>query len=108
MAAIRELADHQAGSAPERIDELANAWPPGPDRDASLRGISSSLADENPQRALEFARQINDSSTREAAFEKIAQSWFDRDKSATRAWVIGTTELTSEQKRVLLRQADDR
>lgn len=104
-AAIRELTKIQARDL-NRIEELANAWPPGPDRDASLGGIASSLAD-NPPRALEFARKLIDPTTRESTFEKIAQSWISEDKPAACAWITNAPELTAEQKRVLLRQADE-
>jgi hypothetical protein len=107
-AAIRELADYQAGNTPERLDELAKSWEPGPDRDAAMRGIASLLASaNNPLRALEFARQVNDQATRESAFEKIAQDWLNRDKSAARAWIASAPELSAEQKRVVLRMAEE-
>jgi hypothetical protein len=106
--AIRELTYNQSDDNPERLDKLLKSWTPGPDRDAAMRGIASSLAStNNPLRALEFARQINDPIARESTFEKVAQNWLDRDKSAARAWIASAPELSAEQKRVALRMAEE-
>lgn len=107
-AAIQAFTDSQVRANTKSIDELAAAWTPGPDRDAAMRGIASSLSDRDPRRALEVARQVNDPTLRESAFEKIAQSWVYKDKSAALAWIASATELSPEQKRVLLRQAEER
>jgi hypothetical protein len=107
-AAIQELTYHQAVNNPDRLDELAKSWAMGPDRDAAMRGIASSLAStNNPLRALEFARQVNDPAARESAFEKVAQNWLDLDKAAARAWIASAPELSAEQKRVLLQLAEE-
>jgi hypothetical protein len=106
-AAIQALAGYQAESNTGRADDLVQAWAPGPDRDAALRGIASSLANRDPLSALEYARQVSDSGARESAYEKVAQSWFYQDKSAARTWITRAPELSAEQKRVLLRQADE-
>jgi hypothetical protein len=103
--AIRQFAYFQAQRSGE-VDALADRWASGPDRDAALRGISWFLSD--PQRALDFARRIGAPETRESVFEYIAQSWFNSDESAARAWITGTQELSAEQKRVILRQFDER
>jgi hypothetical protein len=44
---------------------------------------------------------------RESAFEKIAQDWLEQDKSAARAWIVSAPELSAEQKRVVLRMAEE-
>jgi hypothetical protein len=103
--AIGQFAYFQAQRSGE-VDALADRWASGPDRDAALRGISWFLSD--PQRALDFARRIGAPEVRESVFEYIAQSWFNSDESAARAWITGTQELSAEQKRVILRQLDER
>ena len=108
QAAIRALGMAQANNTPERIEALAEAWPAGPDRDAAMRGIVSSLSYDNPRRALDFARRVGDRDARESTFESIAQNWSYRDATAARAWIAGAPELSAEQKRVLLRQSDER
>jgi hypothetical protein len=106
-AAIRELAGYQAESSAGRNEDVVQSWAPGPDRDAALHGIASSVANRDPLRAVEYARQVSDSGARESAFEKIAQTWFHQDKLAARTWITSAPELSAEQKRVLLRQADE-
>ena len=59
-------------------------------------------------RALEFARRVSASAAREATFESIAYNWLYSDEPAARAWIAGAPELSAEQKRVLLRQSDER
>lgn len=108
QAAIRSLLESQIRNAPERIDTLADTWPAGTDRDAAMRGIASSLSQSDPRRALDFARRIASPSAREASFEGVAQSWFYQDATAARSWIASAQEFTSEQKRVLLRQFDER
>jgi hypothetical protein len=98
----------QAGNSPERIETLADDWPAGPDRDAALRGIVWSLSQNDARRGLDFARRISGGAARESAFENIARSWLSRDRAAARAWVTGAPELSAEQKRVLLREFDER
>ena len=104
---ISSLAAHQAGYAPDRLDTLAEAWPAGADRDAALRGIAWSLYSQ-PQRALDYARRVGDSAMREQLVERVAQTWSYRDESAARAWLTSAPEFSAEQKRVLLRQFDER
>ncbi len=107
QGAISNLATNQARNAPERLDALAATWPAGADRDAALRGIAWSIYDD-PQRALDVARRVGDTAMREESLERIAQSWAYRDEAAARAWVTTAPEFSAEQKRVLLRQFDER
>jgi hypothetical protein len=107
-AAIRSLASSQATSTPELIGTLADAWPAGPDRDAALRGIALSLWQSDPRRAIEFARRVSEPDQRESTLSRIAGTWLSKDESAARAWLASSTELSSEEKRVLLRQFDER
>jgi hypothetical protein len=107
-AAIQALVALQVGNSPERIDALADDWPAGADRDAALRGIASSLSSNDPRRALDFARRVNAPEARESTFASIAQNWLYRDEPAARAWIIGAPEIPAEEKRVLLRQYDER
>ena len=108
-AAIQALAQSQAFNAPERLDALTADWPAAADRDAATRGIVSYLTNNNnPRRAVEFARGIGNPAARESAFERIAQNWIYSDEPAARAWIASAPELSAEQKRVLLRQVDDR
>ena len=105
--AIQAFAYHQTPTS-ENVEALANQWSSGPDRDAALRGICSSIYDKDPQRALVFARRIGAHEVRESALENIAQSWLYRDESAARAWITSTPELSTDEKRVILRQFDER
>ena len=108
-SAILTLAYSQAANAPEKIDTLADAWPAGPDRDAAMRGIASALSNTStPQRAFDFARRIGDPTQREMSIEQTARSWLYRDEPAARAWITSAPEFSAEQKRVLLRQFDER
>lgn len=102
---IRTLSQFQA-SNPDKLTQIAESWTPGLDRDAANRGIVRVLAYKDAPGAIEFARQISNSTIRESAFEQIAQEWFSEDKAAARKWVTTSPEFSSEQKRVLLRQAD--
>ena len=106
--AIWSLAYSQAGNAPEKIDALIEAWPAGLDRDAAMSGIVWTLAQNDPRRALEYARRVQNAAIRETAFESVAQSWRYHDEPAARAWIGSAPELSAEQKRVLLRQFDER
>ena len=106
QAAIQALIDHQASSAPEGIDTLADAWPAGADRDAALKGMGWSVMHNEPRRALDFVRRVGDSAAREYLLESAAGSWLRKDEAAARAWVASAPELSAEQKRVLLRQHD--
>src|SRR4030095_13250210 len=105
-AAIRTLSEYQA-SNPDKLNQIAESWTPGPDRDAANRGIVRVLAYKDAPSAIEFARQISNPATRESAFEQIAQEWFSENKAAARTWVTTSPEFSSEQKRVLLRQAEE-
>jgi hypothetical protein len=108
QAAIQALGTSLANNTPERIDAIADAWPAGPDRDSALRGIVWSLFRNDPRRALDFAHRVVNMSARQATFENIAQTWLDRDEPAARAWLVSAPELSAEEKRVLLRQFDER
>lgn len=104
--AIQVLASHQASNAPESLDTLADAWPAGADRDAALTGLLWSVTQNDPRRALDFARRVGDPAARESALEWAADSWLYKDAAAARAWVSSAPELSAEQKCVLLRQHD--
>jgi hypothetical protein len=107
-SAIQSLAMYYANNTPERIEALADEWPAGPDRDAALRGIVSSFSNNDPRRAMEFARRVSAPEARQSTFESIAQNWLYRDEPTARAWITSAPELSAEQKRVLLRQFDER
>jgi hypothetical protein len=51
---------------------------------------------------------VSDPAIREASFERIAQTWMFTNHAGARAWITSTPDLSAEQKRVLLRQADER
>jgi hypothetical protein len=106
-AAIQAFASCQARTTQD-VETLVNQWPAGPDRDAAFRGISSSLTNNDPKRALDFARRVSAPGTCEPIFERIAQNWLWRDEPNARAWITSTPELSAEQKRVVLRQFDER
>jgi hypothetical protein len=108
QAAIQALTACQSDNTPERIDVLADAWPAGPDRDAAMRGLVLSLSQNDPRRALDFARRVSGIAARESAIENIARNWLYRDEPAARAWIVGAPELSAEEKRVLLRQSEER
>ena len=107
QGAISNLGSLQAWNAPERRETVADAWPAGPDRDAALSGIVRSLY-RDPQSALGFARRAGDSAMRERMLENVARTWSYRDEPAARAWITTAPEFSAEQKRVLLRQFDER
>ncbi len=107
QSAISNLGASQSFDALERRETFADAWPPGPDRDAALSGIVWSLNRDLP-RALDFARRVGDSATREQVLESVARTWSYRDEPAARAWITSAPEFSAEQKRVLLRQFDER
>ena len=106
QAAIRALASSQTSTAPDHIDMIADDWPAGPDRDAALRGVASSLYND-PPRALGFARRVSDPAARESTFDRIARQWISRDKTAALAWIASAPELSADQRRALLRRADE-
>ena len=106
--AIGAVVANQVRNAPEKIDTYLENWQPGPDRDAALGGVATQLANGTPERALTFARQIKGTNARENAFEDIAQRWLLRNDRAARAWILSAPELSPEQKRVLIRQFDER
>jgi len=104
--AVQSLANAEARNALENSDELADSWPAGPDRNSALRGIA--LAQGELQRGLTFVRRIEDPTVRATSFAIFAQNWLVRDETAARAWIANAPELSSEQRRVLLREADER
>ncbi len=106
--AVETLVAAQAAKAPERIDALADDWPARPDRNAAFEGIATHLRSEDPERALTFALRISDPGSRESALDAVVFSWDRRNPSAARAWLNGASGFSSEHKRVLLRQLDDR
>ena len=107
-SAIWWLAYYQVSNVSESIETAADAWPAGSDRDAALSGMVLFLAQNDPRRALEIARRVSGASARETVFESVASSWSYRDEPAARAWVSSAPEFSAEQKRVLLRQFDER
>ena len=107
-SAIQSLVLNQANNTPDSIEALTDAWPAGPDRDAALRGIVWSFSNSDPSRALEFARRVSAPAIRQSTFENIARNWLYRDEPAARAWITSTPEISAEEKRVLLRQFDER
>ena len=107
QAALSSLAEKKAGNAPENRDTLAEAWAAGADRDAVLRGLVWQ-ADNDTQRGLGFARRVSDPAMRETLLEWVARGWLRQDAPAARAWVTSAPEFSAEQKRVLLRQFDER
>jgi hypothetical protein len=107
-AAIQAFASLQSRTS-EDMETLANNWPVGPDRDAALRGIVWNFTNNNdPRSALDFARRVSAPEIRQTAFEDIAQSWLYHDEPAARAWILSTPEISVAEKRVLLRQFDER
>jgi hypothetical protein len=102
-AAIRAMVDRQADQAPERVDEILNEWPTGPDREAALGGVASYLTWKNPARAVEFARQLTDPTARVTAFDLIARGWSYSDRAAVLRWIADEPAFSAVQKRVLLR-----
>lgn len=106
IGAVANLISLQYDAAPERIATLADEWPNVVDRNVALSGLANNIAYENPRRALDFARLMRPSTGRDAAFEHIATQWLNHDEAAARAWMASTRELSAEQKRVLLRQAE--
>jgi hypothetical protein len=107
-AAVQNLAMRQADDTPERLDAFADAWPAGPEQDAALLGISNAVTEEDPKRGLDFAARISNPQTRFKAFAQIANSWLSSNESAARAWIARASEFTPDQKRVLIRQFDER
>jgi hypothetical protein len=106
--AIQSLLAMQAGQKPDQRDSLIEAWTSAPDRDAALGGATSNLQYTDPPKAIDFARRISDPSYRESAVEGVARAWLFRDETAARTWIASSPDLTSEQRRVLLRQVDGR
>jgi len=103
-AGVQMLTYRQMAQYPDRTDTLADAWPPGPDRDAALRSISGPMSLTDPQRAVTFLERIGDPATRDEAMYFMGLSWLSRDATAAKAWLAGTTDLSPESKRVLLRR----
>jgi hypothetical protein len=108
VTAIRAFASTQTYNTPERLDSIAEDWPEGPERDAAFRGIATALVQNNPQLGLEYARQITDPKTRSHAFSNIASSWLYGNEAAARAWISSTSELSADDKRVLIREFEER
>jgi hypothetical protein len=107
-AAVRSLTSLQIRNDPELASSLAENWPAGPERDAAFRGIAMNFSQTDPPRAFEFARNITDPDARSNALVNIAWSWQYRNAAATRAWVSSTPDLSADDKRVLLREFDER
>lgn len=107
-AAVQNLGYIEASFAPESLDALADAWPAGPDRDATLRGVALHVSQNDPARAPDYARRVSDPVMREAAFAEVARTWLYRDANSARVWLAGTNEISAESKRVILRQFDER
>jgi hypothetical protein len=108
VAGVQALAALQVNNDPQRVDSIAEAWPAGPERDAAFRGIVTSISQNDPLRASEIARRISNPDARSNAFVNIAWSWCYRNETAARSWVSSTPELSADDKRVLLRQFDER
>jgi len=107
-AAVRSLVSREVYYASDRLDALVNEWPAGSDRDAALGSVAARLVQNEPMRALDFARRVSDPVARETAFYQLASLWYYRDETTARAWLAGTAEIPAESKRVLLRQFDER
>ncbi len=103
-AAVQSLIAAQAYKNPDRLEAIAEGWMAGPDRQAALASMATQLTSTDPQRALFFAQQITDSANREVAMEKLASVWLRRNPSEARGWIDRTTDLSADQKRVLIRQ----
>ena len=56
---------------------------------------------------LDYARRMSDPAARELAFYVVANRWSQRDATGARAWLAGTTEISADARRVLLRQLDE-
>jgi hypothetical protein len=108
VAGVQALVSLQLNNKPERVDSIAEEWPAGPERDAAFRGISTAISYNDPARGLEFARRISSPDVRSNAFAQIAGSWLYRNETAARAWISTTPELSADDKRVLIRQFDER
>lgn len=106
-SAVNALVSSSSHGGPEKIEEVIQDFAPGPDRDAALWGAVSGTAYRKPHQALEFATRIQERRIRERAFEQLASSWFYQDRAAAAAWLAQTQEITPENKRVILRQAED-
>jgi hypothetical protein len=108
IAGIRELSYVQAENFPERIDSLAEAWSAGPERETALEGIAQYLCQNRPEQAAEFARQISDPTARWKIYQSLASFWLYRDEAAARKWISSTTELSPDDKRVVVREFEER
>jgi hypothetical protein len=107
-AAIHELSYLQAKKYPDRMNSLAEGWPPGPERDTALRGISSYLSQNRPEAALDFIQQMSEPAARWRACVNLAGFWLYRDEASARSWISATSELSPDDKRVLIRQFEER
>ena len=107
-AAVESLAGRVTDNTPDRIDAFTEAWPAGPEHDAALLGISNSVTQNDPKRGLDFATRIADPQTRFKAFAQIASSWLARDENAARTWIASTPDFTPDDRRVILRQFEER
>jgi hypothetical protein len=106
-AAVQSLVAAQLYKNPGRIDSITEDWAAGPDRQAALAGMASQLRSTDPQRGLSFARQVTDSLSREVAMEGLAWSWLRQDPREARGWINTTSDLSAEQKRVLICQFEE-
>jgi hypothetical protein len=108
MTGVQALASLQVLNTPERADSIAEEWPAGPERDAAFRGIAIATSHSDHLRGLEFARRITNPNARANAVAQIASSWLYQNEAAARSWISTTSELTADDKRVLIRQWDER
>jgi hypothetical protein len=107
-SAISAFAGGQVSSTLGQAAVIGDRWPAGPERDTALSAIAWNVAKNDAGQGLDFADRVGDATKREGAFASIANTWLGLDEPAARAWLSATPELSAEEKRVILRQFDQR
>lgn len=104
--AITEMVRGERWNSEDPLEDMIALYAPGHDRDAALRGASSSDK-ESIEASLGYAARISDPAVRAQAFRRLAVRWLKADAAAASAWLAGTGELSPEVKGVVSRMVSD-
>jgi hypothetical protein len=83
---VRQVAQLWAGSDPDRAMAWTNSLPDSPERVATLIDLSLTVAQTDPQRAVNFREPQVGNIEPDGVLEGLVQQWAQRDFDAALAW----------------------
>lgn len=102
--ALSRVAAHWAMREPAAAARWVDTLPAGPARDKAIGKFAEQVVDADPEGALTWVSTIGDYNYRNMGIRNLAGRWNGYDPAAARKWIMGTDQLTPEEKARLLKK----